>query len=69
MPGHEFIYFDDLNLEEMEGQTFWVINLAGAELSQDDIDRYSLEVEHNPGMGFMGMERFDLWKVCEGLTS
>jgi len=63
MPGHEFIYFDDLNLEEMEGQTFWVINLAGAELSQDDIDGYSLEVEHNPGMGFMGMERFDLWKV------
>ncbi len=63
MPGHEFIYYDDLNLEEMEGQTFWVINLAGAELSQDDIDRYSLEVEHNPGMGFMGMERFDLWKV------
>ena len=63
MPGHEFIYFDDLNLEELEGKTFWVINLAGADLSQDDVDRYSLEVEHNPGMGFMGMERFDLWKV------
>ncbi len=63
MPGHEFVYFDDLDLSVMEGQTFWVINLAGAEFSQDVIDKYGLEVEHNPGMGFMGMERFDLWKV------
>ncbi len=63
MPGHEFIYFDNLNLDEMEGKTFWVINLAGVDLSQYDIDRYSLEVEHNPGTGFMGMERFDMWKL------
>ncbi len=63
LPGHEFVYFNDLDLSDMEGQTFWLINLAGAGISQDDIDKYGLEVEHNPGMGFMGMERFDLWKV------
>lgn len=63
MPGHEFVYFPELNLDEMEGQTFWVINIAGADFPQEVIDEYSLEIEHNPGMGFMGMERFDLWKV------
>lgn len=66
IPGHKFIHFDDLDLDEMKGQTFWVINLNGAWFSQEDIDEYSLEIEHNPGMGFMGMERFDLWKVTVG---
>lgn len=66
MPGHEYIHFQDLNLDEMRGKTFWVINLSGAGFSQEEIDEYSLEIEHNPGMGFMGMERFDLWKVTEG---
>ena len=66
MPGHEFVHFDDLNLEEMRGQTFWVINLSGAHFTQEEIDEYSLTIEHNPEMGFMGMERFDLWKVTVG---
>ena len=63
LPGHDFIAFEDLELDEMRGQTFWVINLGGASFSQEDIEEYGLTVEHNPGMGFMGMERFDLWKV------
>lgn len=67
MPGHEFIHFEDLNLDDMRGQTFLVLNLSGAEFSQETIDEYSLEIEHNPGMGFMGMERFDLWRVTVGI--
>ena len=63
MPGHEYVYFEDLNLSEMSGKTFWVIKLGGADFSPEDISDYGLEVENYPGMGFMGMERFDFLKV------
>ena len=66
LPGHEIVYFDDLDLDDMRGQSFWVINISGAEFGWEEIEEYSLEIEHNPGMGFMGMERFDLWKVSVG---
>lgn len=63
IPGHEFIPFEELNLDDMRGQTFWLINLSGTDFSDDEIREYSLEIEHNPDMGFMGMQTFDLWKV------
>jgi hypothetical protein len=63
MPGHEYVYYEDLNLDDMRGETFWVIKLGGTDFSAEEIETYGLKVENYPGMGFMGMERFDFLKV------
>ena len=63
MPENEFVFFEDLDPSEMKGSYFWVINLAGAYFSPEETEEYGLRIEEYPGMGFMGMERFDFWKV------
>ena len=63
LPNHEFVYFDDLDLSTMKGQTFWFIQLGGKTFTEGMIDAYGLEIEHYSGFGYMGMVKFELEKV------
>ena len=63
MPENELLSFFNMDLEEMRGRTFWFLNLNGTEFSKEDMEKYGITVEKYPDMGFMGMERFDFWKV------
>ncbi len=63
LPGHEFIFLDDLDLDKMKGQTFWFIQLGGGYFSEGAINGYGLEIEHYEGFGYIGMVKFNLEKV------
>ena len=63
VPGHELVYIDDLNLDNMRGRSFWMINHDGNSFTEEDINQYGLEINVYPGMGFMEPETFDLWEV------
>lgn len=63
LPNHEFIYFDNLDLSSMKGETFWFIQLGGSYFTEDMQDTYGLEIEHYSDFGYMGMVKFELEKV------
>lgn len=63
MPGHEFIYIDNLDLETIETDEFWMLNHETVPFSEEVMKKYGLEIEVYPGMGFMYPETFDMWKV------
>lgn len=63
LPNHEFVYFDDLDLSTMKGQTFWFIQLGGRYFTEEMKETYGLEIEHYSDFGYMGMVKFELEKV------
>ncbi len=66
IPGHEIIFFDDLNLEEHRGETFWFLSMWARDFSEEQIEQYGLQIERYYGYGFMGMEQFSFFKVTVG---
>ncbi len=66
IPGHEIVFFDDLNLEEYRGETFWFLSMWARDFSEEQIDQYGLQIERYNGYGFMGMEQFNFIKVTVG---
>lgn len=63
MPGHEFIYIDDLDFETIDTDEFWMLNHDAVPFPDETVEEYGLEIEMYPGMGFMEPETFDMWKV------
>ncbi len=63
MPGHEFIYIDDLDFDTLEVNEFWMLNHEAVPFAEETVAAYGLEIEMYPGMGFMDPETFDMWKV------
>jgi len=63
IPGHKYVYIDDFNLDIIDEDEFWVLNHNYWQFSEEDIEKYGLEIEVYPGMGFMDPETFDIWKV------
>ncbi len=63
LPGHEFIYITDLDLEQMRGKTFWIIRMGEDPFSDEVKEAYHMSTEEYGRFGYMGMERFDLEKV------
>jgi len=63
MPGHRFIYFDDLKLDEMKGKTFWFIQLGGRDFTDAAKQAYHLQIEDYKGFGYTGMKQFELERV------
>ncbi|MBR1441530.1 MAG: hypothetical protein IJ589_09950 [Lachnospiraceae bacterium] len=63
LPGHEFIYIDDLDINALRGQTFWIIRMGEERFSEEEQEAYNMKTEVYERFGYMGMERFALEKV------
>ncbi len=63
LPGHKFIYIDDLNIDDLRGQTFWILRMGLERFSEEEQEAYNMKTEVYEGFGYMGMERFALEKV------
>ncbi len=63
VPGHEWVYYTDLDVREYRGRTIWAFRAVSPFYSKEDCARLKLETNRYYGFGFMGAQRFELEKV------